>query len=207
VAEALLCGTKPTVAGTEETTGLSSGSCTNALRFLAEQELLVADAPRGRYSARRIADFDRFLQAYAGAVAAADPGPEIQIGVIWRDLATGLTAIGEQWRAHAWDWACTGAIAASVLAPYMTAVGTADVYVGAETIAELESIATDSGLEPMEGGRLRLRPFPTVTVPKLSTVRHGLRVAPWPRVYADLRLVGVRGEEAAEHLREVVHAG
>ncbi len=26
---------------------------------------------------------------------------------------------------------------------------------------------------------------------------------PWPRAYADLRKVGVRGEEAAEHLKEV----
>ncbi|MGD0836257.1 MAG: hypothetical protein ABSB49_06400, partial [Polyangia bacterium] len=26
----------------------------------------------------------------------------------------------------------------------------------------------------------------------------------WPRVYADLRHTGVRGEEAAEHLREIV---
>jgi len=32
----------------------------------------------------------------------------------------------------------------------------------------------------------------------------GIRVVPWPRVYADLRLVGVRGEDAAEHLREVM---
>ena len=49
VAEALLCGTKATVAGTGEATGLSSGSCTNALRFLTEEGLLVSDAARGRH--------------------------------------------------------------------------------------------------------------------------------------------------------------
>jgi hypothetical protein len=32
----------------------------------------------------------------------------------------------------------------------------------------------------------------------------GLRVAPWPRVYVDLQRTGVRGEEAAEHLIEVI---
>lgn len=30
---------------------------------------------------------------------------------------------------------------------------------------------------------------------------------PWPRVYVDLPAEGVRGEEAAEHLREVMHGG
>ena len=38
----------------------------------------------------------------------------------------------------------------------------------------------------------------------IPTVTEDMRVAPWPRVYADVKLVGVRGEEAAEHLREVV---
>jgi len=30
-----------------------------------------------------------------------------------------------------------------------------------------------------------------------------MRTAPWPRVYADLRRAGVRGEDAAEHLRSI----
>ena len=36
----------------------------------------------------------------------------------------------------------------------------------------------------------------------MASKKEGIHVAPWPRVYADLRLVGVRGEEAAEHLRD-----
>ncbi|HEX5266482.1 MAG TPA: hypothetical protein VFW24_06900, partial [Acidimicrobiales bacterium] len=63
--------------------------------------------------------------------------------------------------------------------------------------------AMSAGVEPMEGGRLILRPFPTATSRSLSTDVGGIRVAPWPRVYADLRDIGVRGEEAAEHLREL----
>jgi hypothetical protein len=59
---------------------------------------------------------------------------------------------------------------------------------------------------PIEGGRLTLRPFPTVAVRRLAETIDGLRVAPWPRVYVDLLSAGVRGEEAAEHLREVIHA-
>lgn len=48
-----------------------------------------------------------------------------------------------------------------------------------------------------------LRPFPTVAVPRLVQWVGGVAVAPWPRVYADLRPTGVRGEESAEHLAEV----
>ncbi len=51
---------------------------------------------------------------------------------------------------------------------------------------------------------MTLMPFPTVTTKRLAEKRRGLYIAPWPRVYADLRVAGVRGEEAAEHLREIV---
>lgn len=35
-----------------------------------------------------------------------------------------------------------------------------------------------------------------------SARRSGQRRAAWPRAFSDLRMVGVRGEEAAEHLQE-----
>jgi hypothetical protein len=207
VAEASLCGTRPTVAGAREATGLSSGSCTNALRFLTDEGLLTADAQRGRDSGRRIADFDILLRAYASAVAAAGPPPAVHVGVTWRDPVSGLAKVAERWNTHGRVWACTGAVAASLLAPHLTSIGGTDVYVESDTITGLEALAREAGLEPIEGGRLTLRSFPTVTSHRLSTREHGLNIAPWPRVYADLRLIGVRGEEAAEHLLEVMHAG
>lgn len=207
VTEAVLCGTKPTVSATQDVTGLSVGSCTNALRFLTERELLFAEAQRGRSSGRRIRDFKALLHAYAAAVADADPPMTVRVGVTWRDPVLGLAKTAERWSRRGHAWACTGAVAASVLAPHLTSVGGADVYVEADTFAALESVARDAGLEPIEGGRLSLRPFPTVAARRMSTKKHGLNVAPWPRVYADLRLVGVRGEEAAEHLLEVMHDG
>jgi len=207
VTEAILCGTKPTVAATQEVTGLSVGSCTNALRFLTERGLLFAAAQRGRRSGRRIRDFHALLRAYAAAVAAADPPMTIQVGVTWRDPVPGLANTAEHWTSHGRAWACTGAVAASVLAPHLTSVSSGDVYVEANTFAALEAAAREAGLELIEGGRLSLRPFPTVASRTLSTKQHGLNVAPWPRVYADLRLIGVRGEEAAEHVLEVMHDG
>jgi len=114
--------------------------------------------------------------------------------------------MGSQWEAAGIAWACTGVVAASVLAPHLTSSGSAEVYVDARTVADLESVATDAGLAPIAGGRLTLRPFPTVSSRRLAKLVVALRVAPWPRVYADLRTIGVRGEEAAEHLRQVMHA-
>ena len=109
-----------------------------------------------------------------------------------------------------WDkvkvaWATRGAVAATVIAPLLTTVNAADVYVDAETILGLEAAAASAGLRPIEGGRLTLRPFPSVTARLLATRMDGLMVAPWPRVFADVRTIGVRGEEAAEHLGEVMH--
>ena len=205
VAEALLCGTKATVAATEEATGLSNGSCTTALRVLTDFGLLEADAGRGRYSARRVADQDRLLDAYASAVEAAPPPISLRIGVTWRDTIDGVVQTGAKWDKAKVAWATSGTVAATVIAPLLTTVNAADVYVDAETILGLEAAAASAGLRPIEGGRLTLRPFPSVTARRLATRVDGLMVAPWPRVFADVRTVGVRGEEAAEHLREVMH--
>ena len=104
----------------------------------------------------------------------------------------------------AWTVAATGAAAAEVLAPTLTTLGSAEIYVQADTMAQIEAMARKAGLKQIDGGRLTLKPFPTMTSSVLASVVGGIRVVPWPRVYADLRLVGVRGEDAAEHLREVM---
>ena len=60
-------------------------------------------------------------------------------------------------------------------------------------------------LRPIQAGRLTMKSFPTVSVQRLSKTYDGFRIAPWPRIYADLLREGVRGEEAAEHLYEVIN--
>jgi len=204
VTEALICGTKPTVSATAAITTLSVASCTNALQTLTKLKLLTAGAKRGRESARHIADPDQLLDAYATAILAQDRTPHLTVGATWRDLISGLSDAAKGWNKAGRAWAATGAIAANVMAPYLTSVSSGVVYVDADTLAGLESAALDIGLRPIDGGRITLRPFPTVTTKQLVQNLKGLKVAPWPRVYVDLRRVGVRGEEAAEHLREVL---
>jgi hypothetical protein len=203
VAEALLCGRKAAVHAMRDATSLSVGACTKALQVLTKLGLLTSSAARGRGSARTVHDPNQLLDAYAAAAAAAKSEPAIQVGITWQNLTAGLRDAGKKWEKARIEWAATGAVAASVMAPYLTSVSTADIYVAVETIAELETAAVAAALRPIEGGRLTLRRFPTVTARRLAEVVEDLRVAPWPRVYADLRTTGVRGEEAAEHLREV----
>ena len=201
----MLCATTATVAATTIVTGLSTGSCTAALRALTDMGLLKAQARRGRTSARTIVDQQELLKAYAIAAASLTPELSLRVGATWRDAVSGVIALGRTWDAAGVVWAATGAVAASVVAPLLTSVASADVFVDAQTPAELEVTASQVGLRPMDGGRLLLRPFPTITARKLARIMDGLRIVPWPRVYVDLRNLGVRGEEAAEHLREVTH--
>ncbi|MDZ7840824.1 MAG: type IV toxin-antitoxin system AbiEi family antitoxin [Gammaproteobacteria bacterium] len=206
VTEALLCGTRGTQAAMQAVTGLSAGSCANALRFLTDEELLTSAAKRGPASARRVSDPRRLLEAYAAAVNDQPAGTKLQIGVSWQDTLKGVTDLGHHFDARKAGWALTGGAAAAAIAPFISSVSQATVYVEATSVAELKALAVSVKLRPIEGGRLTLKPFPSNTVQHLATFEdHDLRVAPWPRVYADLLKEGVRGEEAAEHLYEVVH--
>jgi hypothetical protein len=205
VAEALLCGTNATQTSVQSATGLSAGAAANALRFLTDSGLLTADAKRGPNSGRRIVDTRALLDTYADSTINQKRNLELQIGITWQDIVTGLAKLGQHWERTQTEWAVTGAAAAAVIAPFLSSVSNATVYVNATSIIELEAVARDANLRPISGGRLRLKPFPTVSVRRLSNIVEGLRVAPWPRVYADLRTEGVRGEEAAEHLFEVCH--
>ncbi len=206
VAEAALCGIRATASAMREATGLSMGSCVNALRVLTDLGLLEAAAARGRDSSRRVGDLDRLFDAYATAAETLASDLRLEVGVTWRDLADGVRSVARRWDSADVEYAVTGALAAEVLAPYLTSVPTAEVYVATDTIVGLEAAAAAVGLRPIEGGRLVLRPFPTVSTRRLAGEVDVLRVAPWPRVYVDLLHAGVRGEDSAEHLKEVVSA-
>lgn len=206
IAEALLCGTTPTVSATTAVTGLSTGSCTNALRFLTSEGLLHASASRGRHSARSVTDAGGLLEAYATAANSKPDGPSLTVGALGRDPIHELAEIGQRWSGSDTQWAATGLVAASVMAPLLTSISTAEVYVDATTHPGLEAAARRADLRPIDGGRLTLRAFPTVTTDRLATIVDGLRVAPWPRIFVDLHRAGVRGEQAAEHLRETFSA-
>lgn len=203
VAEAILCGIDATVAATANATGLSTGTCTNALRMLTDVGLLETDAERGRGAGRRVVDRDVLLAAYADAATALSSPDQIAVGVTWRDPVQGLIDLAPRLATQHIRWAATGAAAAAVMAPLLTNVGTTVLYVDASTVPSLEMVARSVNLKPIEGGRLVLRPSPIGWTDNSRSLIDGIYVAAWPRVYVDLRSTGVRGEEAAEHLVEV----
>jgi hypothetical protein len=204
VAEALLCGVTPTVSATAAATGFSEGACTGALRTLASLGLIRSDAPRGRKSGRRVDDPGTLLDVYASAAHVLRQPTSLTVGATWQDPVDGVMTVGRKLDRIGLNWAATGFVAAAVAAPLITTISTAEVYLDAPSAAALHVAAANLGLRPIDGGRLTLRPFPTRTANLLATRENDLRIVPWPRLYADLREQGVRGEEAAEHVREVL---
>ncbi len=205
VAEALLSGVPATVAAVKEATSFSESTCTRALALFAGSGVLSSAALRGRRSGRKLEDPDRLLADYAAYAASQPPRLELDANPLWQDVVEGVAAAGSAWDAAGVAWAASGAVAGHVVAPLLTHVGSALVYVSADSMAELEMAARAAGAVPVGGrGRLLLRAFPSKATQRLADSAGGLRVAPWPRVYVDLRATGVRGEEAAEHLREAV---
>lgn len=194
-----------TVESAVEATGLSVGTAVTALKFLEKNGHLISSAARGRDAARRVLNHDDLLDAYAAAAARLRAPTALRAGVLWRDPIFGAVDAGKRWSRANIAWVATSALSAAVMAPIQTEVAPLEIYVSARSPSDLHRVAEVADLKPIEGGRLLLRPFPTPAADRLSVVlSRGLRSMLWPRVYADLRSTGVRGEEAAEHLREEV---
>lgn len=204
VAEAILCGTPATASATAQATGHSLSTTAHALAVLTDLGLLQRSARRGRNSGRSLDDSDELLEQYADAARRLRRETQLRCGVLWQDPLTGIAQLGGRWTQAGVHWAATGALGAAVLAPLLTNIAGGEVYVEATGEPGLLNAAHAAGIEPIEGGRLVLRPFPTAAADRLATEAGGVRVAPWPRVYADVRGESVRGEEAAEHLRELI---
>lgn len=206
VCEALLANIAgPTVASVVEATGLSMGSSAQALKFLEKNGHLASATARGPKSARLIVDRDALLDAYAEAADKLRSPISISTGVLWRDPTAGVVKAGQLWDAAGIEWAATSALSASLLAPMQTEIAPMEIYVPGRSWSDLRRAAIAAGLQEIAGGRLILRFFPTPACARLTEQNlQGFRSMLWPRVYADLRTAGVRGEDAAEHLREAM---
>ncbi|MBI3429314.1 MAG: hypothetical protein HY050_04525 [Actinobacteria bacterium] len=204
VAEALLIGTPGTVASIVATTGLAPSSAASALRILSEMNLLSSDAARGRLSRRRIVKLSELLSSYSEATILRPNRFEMHVGVLWQDPLSALAEAGEFWTKDGRTWAATSAIAAAVMAPFGTQISPLEIYMDATSPATMTAALRTVGLYPLKGGRLVVAPFPSEATRNLVRLEGSIQVVPWPRAYADLQHSGVRGEDVADHLREVM---
>ena len=203
VCEVLLAGCPATVSAVANETGLALSTVAESLKFLEGDGLLDAEAQRGRQSGRHISDMNAITDAYAAAAERLRPPISLRAGVLWRDPIKGAIEAGRSWLRADIRWAVTSALSAAVLAPVLTEVGPLEIYVSGRTSGDLRQAAAAAGLREIDGGRLVIRPFPTPAADSVTQqLQPGLRSVLWPRAYADLRVAGVRGEDAAEHLRE-----
>lgn len=203
VCEVLLTGCPATVSAVVDCTGLSVGTVAGSLKFLGTDGFLGNHASRGPQSSRYVIDQDALLDAYAAAAERLRPPTSVRLGVNWRDPIEGAIGLGRQWRDVNIRWAVTSALSAAVLAPVLTEVSPMEIYVTGATFSDMRQVASFAGLREMSGGRLLLRPFPTPANGTVTMqISQGLTSVLWPRAYADLRTTGVRGEDAAEHLRQ-----
>ena len=208
VCEVVLTGRLATVSAVVDGTGLAASTVATALKFLAAQGFLTGDADRGPQSGRHVVDRDGLLDAYAAAAERLRSPVSIRAGVLWRDPLADMAEVGRLWDEADIGWAVTSALSAAVWAPVLTEVVPMEVYVVGKTPGDLRRALFAVGLKEIDGGRLQLRPFPTPAGARVTTeLGFGLHSVLWPRAYADLRTAGVRGEDAAENLREEILRG
>jgi hypothetical protein len=101
-------------------------------------------------------------------------------------------------------WALSGWAGLELAAPFVTTVPVLHVAVEADALVDgrLRDVMRFTKLrEVEEGARVEFRAFSPFVL-SLATKLRDLPVVSAPRLYADLRALGGRGEEAADHVRE-----
>jgi hypothetical protein len=106
------------------------------------------------------------------------------------------------------QWALSGWAGLELAAPFVTTVPVIHVAVDADALVDgrLRAAMRTAGLrEVKEGARIEFLALSKFSL-SLSREIRGLAVVSPPRLYADLRTLGGRGDEAAEHVRqELIH--
>ena len=201
VAEALLCGLRRTVKATQEATGLSAGSCAHALQVLGELELIQSTTGRGPRSGRTVRDRHALLRGlrYGRLIPPArDQSPT------WSYLRDPIQGLRQTVR-------CgirrdpMGGDGGRRRRPARAVPDHGDDDAGLRRRRDRRGpgrVARRSNRRPLEGGRRRCARSPPLPSPGCSSESRRGR-GPGRAVDADLRLLGARGEEAAEHLAEV----
>lgn len=189
-----------------EASGVSFAHTARVLRQFDEQRYTVkTGAERGSSAGRAFQDPGRMLSDWAGHyVSGAGPGRAVEFHVPWRDTDRSLRAMNDALADV--GWAVTGAVAADMVAPYLTSVADLEFYVPVADVvtAQRRLVQNPDVVEVESGGRVRMfaaEPHVFRMADAIGAVQ-GVKLVSPVRVYADLLRRGGRWAEAAEHLRE-----
>jgi hypothetical protein len=206
IAELLLTqpGEKINAVEIAERLGWSHAQTTSVLRrFDKEGWTAKMGAGRGPTGVRRLAAAAGLLDAWA---ADAGGGGHERV-LAHRVLRDPMTFLREELAPVLTDsmlWAASGWAGLEVAAPFVTAVPVLQLYVPAEAPVDgrLRTAMRAAGLREVdEGARVEFWTASAAAL-ALSSTTTGVPVVSAPRLYADLRALGGRGEEAAQHVRE-----
>jgi transcriptional regulator with AbiEi antitoxin domain of type IV toxin-antitoxin system len=185
-------------------TGWSHAQVSSILqRFDKQGWTEKSGAARGRHAVRRLADPASLLEAWAEHIGTS----ERERVLAHRPLRDPMSFLRQELApalAQSMPWAVSGWAGLEVSAPFVTAVPVLHVYVPAEAIDEgrLDAAIKATGLRQVdEGARVEFWGASDLAL-KLAKRADAIPVVSAPRLYADLRSFGGRGEDAAQHVRQ-----
>jgi hypothetical protein len=163
-----------------------------------------AGPARGRGAHRVLAEPEAMLRSWTAHLNGA-PVERWFAHTTRRDLEALVGRLAEAMRG--WSVAWTGWAGALELAPYVTQLPVLHLrvderYASPELVPGLRAAGVTL---TEEAGRIELWRTPAGAL-SLATSSAVGPIASWPRVYADLQRLGGRGEDAAEHLRQVMES-
>jgi IclR helix-turn-helix domain len=183
-----------------EEAGISLGLAHRVLARLTEEGVVTAEGS-GRNRVRQVTSPAALLDLWAEENTYR---PERTLAYLLAQNPQGLIAgLGHNLDRGGIGYALTGVAAASLVAPFITAVPVAEVWVTAT--ATPEELCEAAGAEPVADGQnvvfLQARDDTPLAFREQAD---GLWVASRFRLYADLRQAPRRGREQADHLRQEV---
>lgn len=185
-------------------TGWSHAQTTSVLRgFDKEGWTEKSGAERGPTGVRQLVAPADLLDAWAASVVRQDRKPVLAHRVL-RDPMDFLRRELGPALAESTEWAATGWAGLEAIAPFVTSVPVIHVYVPLEVLVDgrLRDVMQAAGLREVdEGARIEFWSGSPLTL-SLAEGPGGLPVVSAPRLYADLRSLGGRAEEGAQHVRE-----
>lgn len=184
--------------------GWSAPQCGEVLRSLDAHGWTVKRGPaRGPGAHRELIDKDGLLAAWSAAVAEENRQTRVahRAGADAMGLLRGTFAADMR----RLDWAASGWAGLELSAPYTTIVPSLQLYVSERNFGgALTNAIKRAGLRELDEGGLVTFWRTDPHVLGLAEVHFGIPVASPPRLYADLSTLGVRGQDAASHLKTQV---